>query len=236
MLSASAVLSGSDWPEWRGPARTGVSTEKNLPLKWSAKENVKWKVEIPGNTIAREWYNYIWVEEPKLEKNAWMKGKTINEIAKAQNKRIIDAFLDLVVEEKLETVFMQAENNIDPEAMRQILNYPNALIGLSDGGAHVQFHGGYGELFTALESALDDHSPRDLGVTTRSGLGRVHPRQSAGPPADPTPRLQGDPDRDCTQPRLRPLDPNTVPQRLVSDAKRLLGAVLSVRVVPQDEV
>src|SRR5213078_412066 len=39
---------------------------------------------------------------------------------------------------------MQAENNIDVEAMRQILNFPNALIGLSDGGAHVQFHGGYG--------------------------------------------------------------------------------------------
>ena len=39
---------------------------------------------------------------------------------------------------------MQAENNIDVEAMKAILNYPNALIGLSDGGAHVQYHGGYG--------------------------------------------------------------------------------------------
>jgi N-acyl-D-aspartate/D-glutamate deacylase len=107
-------------------------------------EMVEGKVEIPGNTIARDWYNYIWVEEPKLEKNKWTTGKTLNQIAQAQNKRIIDAFLDLVVEEKLETVFMQAENNIDPEAMRAILNYPNALIGLSDGGAHVQFHGGYG--------------------------------------------------------------------------------------------
>src|SRR5207253_9875646 len=103
-------------------------------------EMVEWKVEIPGNTISREWYNYIWVEEPALDQNKWMKGKTISEIAKSQNKGIIDAFLDLVVEEKLETTFMQAENNIDVEAMRQILNFPNALIGLTDGGAHVQFH------------------------------------------------------------------------------------------------
>src|SRR5204863_6372144 len=73
-----------------------------------------------------------------------MVGKTLADIAKQQNKGIIDAFLDLVVEEKLETVFMQAENNVDLEAMRQILNYPNAIVGLSDGGAHVQFHGGYG--------------------------------------------------------------------------------------------
>ena len=107
-------------------------------------EMVEWKVEIPGGTISRDWYNYIWVEEPTLEKNKWMVGKTLADIAKQQNKGIIDSFLDLVVEEKLETTFMQAENNIDVEAMRQILNYPNALIGLSDGGAHVQFHGGYG--------------------------------------------------------------------------------------------
>ena len=107
-------------------------------------EMIEWKVEIPGGTISREWYKYIWVEEPKLEKNAALKGLTLDQVAKKTGKGIIDAFLDLVVEEKLETVFMQAENNIDVDAMREILNYPNALIGLSDGGAHVQFHGGYG--------------------------------------------------------------------------------------------
>ena len=107
-------------------------------------EMIEWKVEIPGNTISREWYKYIWVEEPKLAKNAALKGLTLEQLAKKEGKGIIDAFLDLVVEEKLETVFMQAENNIDIDAMREILNYPNALIGLSDGGAHVQFHGGYG--------------------------------------------------------------------------------------------
>ena len=38
-------------------------------------EMVESKVEIPGNTIARDWYNYIWVEEPKLEKNQGMTGQ-----------------------------------------------------------------------------------------------------------------------------------------------------------------
>ena len=137
-------------------------------------EMVEGKVEIPGNTIARDWYNYIWVEEPELEKNNWMKGKTLNQIAQAQNKRIIDAFLDLVVEEKLETVFMQAENNIDPEAMRAILNYPNALIGLSDGGAHVQFHGGYGYSTPAprrMGAREAGHEPRKGGAPADLRLG-----------------------------------------------------------------
>src|SRR5262249_18517755 len=92
----------------------------------------------------KEWWKYMWVDEPKLAKNKGLKGKTIEQLAKEQGKGFIDALLDLVVEEKLETEFMQAEINVDNEAMKQILNHPNAIIGLSDGGAHVQFHGGYG--------------------------------------------------------------------------------------------
>jgi N-acyl-D-amino-acid deacylase len=100
--------------------------------------------------ISKTWWNYIWVNEPALKKNEWMQFKNIGEIAEAQGKRVVDAFLDLVVEEKLETRFLQAENNIDDEALKQILTYPNAVIGLGDGGAHVQFHGGYGYLTKLL--------------------------------------------------------------------------------------
>ena len=78
----------------------------------------------PRSASRTNWWDYIWVEEPVLEKNKWMKGKTIGQIAQAQGKGIIDAFLDLVVEEKLETAFLQAENNIDDEAMAKILTHP----------------------------------------------------------------------------------------------------------------
>ena len=50
-LPATAVLSGSDWPDWRGPARTGVSTEKGLPEKWSpAGENLAWRAPFGGRS------------------------------------------------------------------------------------------------------------------------------------------------------------------------------------------
>src|SRR6266436_3764684 len=100
--------------------------------------------------ISKTWWNYIWVNEPVLEKNKWMQFKSIGQIAEAQGKWVIDAFLDLVVEEKLETRLLQAENNIDDEALTKILTHPNAVIGLGDGGAHVQFHGGYGYLTKLL--------------------------------------------------------------------------------------
>ena len=37
-----------NWPAWRGPHSTGVSDEKNLPLTWSATQNIRWKVSLPG--------------------------------------------------------------------------------------------------------------------------------------------------------------------------------------------
>lgn len=37
-----------NWPRFRGPTGQGVSTETNLPTKWSATENIAWKASIPG--------------------------------------------------------------------------------------------------------------------------------------------------------------------------------------------
>ena len=100
--------------------------------------------------FSKTWWDYMWVNQPALEKNKWMQFKTIGQIAEKQGKRVIDAFLDLVVEEKLETRFLQAENNVDDAALTKILTHPNAVIGLGDGGAHVQFHGGYGYITKLL--------------------------------------------------------------------------------------
>ena len=109
-------------------------------------------VNKPDSAVgfSKTWWNYMWVNEPKLPQNEWMRFKTIGQIAEKQGKRVIDAFLDLVVEEGLDTRFLLAENNIDDAAVSKILTHPNAVIGLGDGGAHVQFHGGYGYLTKLL--------------------------------------------------------------------------------------
>jgi outer membrane protein assembly factor BamB len=44
-------LAFSDWAEWRGPARDGVSAEKNLPARWSpGGENLAWKAPFGGRS------------------------------------------------------------------------------------------------------------------------------------------------------------------------------------------
>jgi outer membrane protein assembly factor BamB len=48
LLLASFPLTAGDWPQWRGPASSGVSSEGGLPLRWSAAEGVAWKAKLAG--------------------------------------------------------------------------------------------------------------------------------------------------------------------------------------------
>ena len=41
--------SKQEWPQFRGPNGSGMSSEQNLPQTWNSKsQNIKWKVRIPG--------------------------------------------------------------------------------------------------------------------------------------------------------------------------------------------
>jgi outer membrane protein assembly factor BamB len=63
LLTSIVDASGGNWPQWRGPAGTGVSTEKNLPTEWSATKNIKWKTPIAGRSHSSPivWGNKIFV-------------------------------------------------------------------------------------------------------------------------------------------------------------------------------
>ena len=37
-----------DWIQFRGPGGNGASKEVGLPTKWTSKENVAWRTELPG--------------------------------------------------------------------------------------------------------------------------------------------------------------------------------------------
>jgi outer membrane protein assembly factor BamB len=48
LLFGTNLLCGENCPSWRGPRGDGTSTEKDLPTTWSPKENVRWKLKLPG--------------------------------------------------------------------------------------------------------------------------------------------------------------------------------------------
>ena len=47
-LLSGKIIVAENWPQWRGPALNGISSEKNLPGRWTAEENVTWKLPLPA--------------------------------------------------------------------------------------------------------------------------------------------------------------------------------------------
>jgi N-acyl-D-aspartate/D-glutamate deacylase len=74
------------------------------------------------------------VKSPALKK--W-EGKTVAEVAAAEGKDGVDAFLDLTLADDLDNEFTMTSFNNRVDRMAEILNNPAMLLGLGDGGAHL---------------------------------------------------------------------------------------------------
>ena len=58
------------WPSWRGqPDGSGVVHESKIPATWSATENVRWKVELPGpgNSSPIVWNDRVFITQASDE-------------------------------------------------------------------------------------------------------------------------------------------------------------------------
>src|SRR5574339_460469 len=74
------------------------------------------------------------VRNPKLKK---LEGRTVAEIAQERGKDGVDALLDVTLEDDLENEFTMQSFNTREDRMAEILNNRDMLLGLGDGGAHL---------------------------------------------------------------------------------------------------
>lgn len=51
-LTLALTLTAAEWPQFKGPNATGVSTEKNLPAEWSKDKGIKWKATLPSRGVS----------------------------------------------------------------------------------------------------------------------------------------------------------------------------------------
>jgi N-acyl-D-amino-acid deacylase len=87
--------------------------------------------------------DHIWaymrvLEVSKPELQAYV-GRTVAEIAQDEGKQPVDVYLDLAIADALQTQFQSAILNTDPEGVERLVKDDRLMIGLSDGGAHVDF-------------------------------------------------------------------------------------------------
>ena len=73
---------------------------------------------------------------PKLEKNRKWLDYTLAHAAEKMGKHPVDVMLDMAVEEDLKTEFFAAPPNGKIEHLKEIVDDPYILFGVSDGGAH----------------------------------------------------------------------------------------------------
>ena len=82
----------------------------------------------------------LMVEETAKPEFEHYAGLTVQEIADKEGKHVIDALLDLVVEDDLGTEFMGEFQGRDvPRYTKEVLDSLYTIPGVSDGGAHVKF-------------------------------------------------------------------------------------------------
>jgi N-acyl-D-amino-acid deacylase len=141
-----------EFPTWKNLMFLPVEVRKQA----FADADTRTKLQYEIDNLRLTNYHKRW-DIPKVEKcfkpeNQKFVGKTIAEMAAMRNQAPIDAFLDLALDENLETIFWNANNGGDWNAMGEILRSPYVLIGTSDAGAHVLFGAdfGYGTILLGL--------------------------------------------------------------------------------------
>ncbi len=71
-LCCTVPAAAGNWPAWRGPDGQGHCTEKDVPLTWDAKTNVRWCIDLPdsGNSTPVVWGDRVFVTQAK-DKTIW---------------------------------------------------------------------------------------------------------------------------------------------------------------------
>jgi N-acyl-D-aspartate/D-glutamate deacylase len=129
-----------DMPNWRKVHFLSVEERIRCFRDPEVRKGLRYDLlEDPVPRAFSKRWDLMYVNDVKLEKNKPLKGKSITEIAAAQGKDVFATFMDLSLEENLDTQFITPLANGDEDAVSKIINYPHSLVSLSDGGAHVQF-------------------------------------------------------------------------------------------------
>ena len=130
---------------------------------------------LPYTFFTKHW-DRIFVTKPALEKNASLKGRNIASIAQERGAGVVDTFLDLAVEEGLETGFvLEQVAGADEEAMKALLNSPHVVMSLSDSGTHVVYDPGYG-----FWVVVQFESPKSETISSAVQIWSVAPAAIAG--------------------------------------------------------
>jgi N-acyl-D-aspartate/D-glutamate deacylase len=142
---------------WQPALKAKGEAYKRVLADPSFRGKVKAEIAAPAHfrIFNGEWHKVHVVESKRHE----IEGRTLDQLARDTGKDPLDTMLDLALAEGLDTVFCALLLNSDERAVGRMLRDPNALVSLSDAGAHLTFFNDAG-----FGLHLLGHWSRELGV------------------------------------------------------------------------
>ena len=134
-----------EFPTWKAAMFSPVPVRKQMFADPELRRKLRAEaIEDQSPSVFPKRWDVIIVDHVKLEHNKSLQGKSVQDIAEAQKKDGLDCFLDLSLEEDLETRFVHINTQGDPKAVCEILKHPAVMIGQSDAGAHMGYDARFG--------------------------------------------------------------------------------------------
>ena len=147
-----------EFPTWKAALFSPLEARKQMFANADCRKKLRAEaIEDQSPSVFPRRWDVIFVDAVKLAKNKLLEKKSIQEIAEQQGKDGLDCFLDLSLEEDLETRFVHTNTQGDPEAVCEILKHPAVMIGQSDAGAHMGYDARFGYSTAFLGCWVRDH-------------------------------------------------------------------------------
>ena len=118
-------------PVFNRPVEEQVKVYRNLSFRQAFRK----EMETP-KVFSGKWERAVihQVGNPAMQS---LIGKTVADVAKERGKDELDTFLDLALEDDLQIQYTYELFNADENRIPELITEPQVMIGLSDGGAHV---------------------------------------------------------------------------------------------------
>ena len=152
-----------EFPTWKSAMFSPVPVRKQMFADSAMRKKLRAEaIEDQSPSVFPRRWDVIFVDHVKLPKNKIFERKTVQEIARAEGKDGLDWFLDISLEEELETRFVHTNTQGDPNAVCEILKHPAVMIGQSDAGAHMGYDARFGYSTAFLGCWVRDHGIMSL--------------------------------------------------------------------------
>jgi N-acyl-D-amino-acid deacylase len=147
-----------EFPTWKAALFSPLAARKQMFADLSLRKKLRAEaIEDQSPSVFPRRWDVIFVDQAALAKNKPLEGKSIDALATAQGKDGLDVFLDLSLEEDLQTRFVHTNTQGDPKAVCEILKHRSVIVGQSDAGAHMGYDARFGYATAFLGRWVRDH-------------------------------------------------------------------------------